>query len=81
MDKQARIEAVRALEAQGLTIQEVLEAIGVPVNENRYSQALEYQTDEVECGMSAHTIVSESDEGAWVLCWRWVDHCEMGEPA
>lgn len=64
---------LRALELAGLDISECIEHFGVPTDSHPLARrAFDVHHVDGELELDSHTVVSESDDGAYVLAWVWV---------
>jgi len=67
-------DALAKLKERGLTFNDCIEAFGVERDEDRYaSKAWEEKHRDGELEIDDTTVVSDSDDGAYVLAWVWVD--------
>lgn len=70
---------LKKLVDQGLTFGDCVAAFGSNRATSKVAQAANdmYASDLVE--IDPETVVSESDEGAWVMAWVWVPKEDAGE--
>jgi hypothetical protein len=72
--------ALKKLQAAGLTFADCVSCFGVSADENPYLKAAhEHHDREGEIEFDDTAIISESDdEGAYVMAWVWVTDEEAG---
>ncbi|WP_163056692.1 hypothetical protein [Acidithiobacillus ferrooxidans] len=73
------IEILTELKNRGLTQADVLSVYGVPRDENPYASYLQrHLGNDTEMELDDNVLLSETDDGCWVSCWRYVDDETVG---
>lgn len=77
MASQARIEALEVLKSSGLTFSDCVHAFGAEAA-NPFVTAAQTKAKDGETEVDSPTVVSASDQGAYVMAWVWISNEEAG---
>lgn len=73
------VDVLTELKRRGLTQADVLSIYGVPRDENPYASFLQNRLgNDTEMELDDNVLLSETDDGCWVSCWRYVDDEAVG---
>ncbi len=73
------IEILTELKNRGLTQADVLSVYGVPRDGNPYASYLQrHLGNDTEMELDDDVLLSKTDDGCWVSCWRYVDDETVG---
>ena len=79
LDRDARIAALKDLQSKGLTFSDAVNVFGEDRDSNAYARkAADLHGRDGELEFDDTVVVSESDDGAYVMCWQWVDKDDAG---
>ncbi|MHB8346007.1 MAG: hypothetical protein ACYDHM_02290 [Acidiferrobacterales bacterium] len=82
--REQQLEVLRRLKADGMTFTRCIEAFGQSADESPYieaAQALYAAGSDDDIEVDPISVVSASEDGAFILMWGWVDRSSVEDVA